>query len=138
MSNPAFALQEAMRAALLAHAPLIALLGGRHVHDEKPRGATASFVAFDDIETRDWSVSGQKAHEHFVTLSVQTNSRSRRLAQDIVAAIEAALDGAALALDGHALVNLRLVFWTVAKMRGSENVSATLRFRAATEPHEET
>jgi hypothetical protein len=134
VSNPAIALQEAMHAALLASAPLAALLQGQHVYEEKPRGAQTSFVAFDEIETSDWSVKDQKAHEHFVTLSVQTNSRSRKLAQEIVAAIEAALDGARLTLAGHALVSLRMVFWTVMRARNSETFAATLRFRAATEP----
>ena len=72
MSDPAYALQEAMRAQLLAHAPLTALLGGAHVFDEVPRGEKSPHVVFAAIETRDWSVSGQKAHEHFVTLEVKS------------------------------------------------------------------
>ena len=84
MSNPGFALQMAMRDALLAHAPLILLLGGAHVHEELPRGASPTHVSFATIETRDWSTADAKAHEHFVTLAVKTNSRSRRLAQDIL------------------------------------------------------
>jgi len=122
-----------MRAALLGHAPLVALLQGQHIYEEMPRGAKESFVSFGLIETRDWSVADQKAHEHFVTLDVRTNQRSRKLAQDIVGEIELALDNAALSLVGHALVNLRLVFWTVARDKGGENFNATLRFRAATE-----
>jgi hypothetical protein len=134
VSNPATALVDAMRAALLARTPLAALLQGQHVYDEKPHGAVTSFVSFDQVETRDWSVKDQKAHEHFVTLAVETNGRSRKLAQDIVAEIEAALDNAALTLSGHRLINLRLVFWTVMRGRGRDTFAATLRFRAATEP----
>ena len=134
MTNPAFALQAAMRAALLAHAPLTLLLGGGHVHEEMPRGASSTYVTFGDIETRDWSTAGGKAHEHFATLSVRTNSRSRKLAQDILSEIEAVLDNAALSLSGHRLVNLRLTFWSVVRDKNAENFGATLRFRAATEP----
>ena len=130
--NAAFALQTAMRDALLARAPLLALLGGGHVFDELPRGEQEPYVAFTAIETRDWSVQGQKAHEHFVTLEVKTRSRGRKLAQDIVSEIEAALDDVALVLNGHALVNLRLTFWTVA--RSNDVFSAVVKFRAATEP----
>jgi hypothetical protein len=126
------ALQEAMRAALLAHAPLRLLLGGAHVHEELPRGARPPFVLFEAIETRDWSVADQKAHEHFVALSVKTNSRSRRLAQQVLDEIETVLDGAGLSLAGHRLVNLRLTFWSVT--RQGETYGANLRFRAATEP----
>ena len=132
MSSSALALQIAMRDALLAHAPLLALLGGGHVFDELPRGAHEPYVAFAGIETRDWSVQDQKAHEHFVTLEVKTKSRSRGLAQDIVNEIEAALDDAALTLAGHALINLRLTFWTVAK--SNDVFGAVVKFRAATEP----
>ena len=121
-----------MRTALLAHAPLRLLLGGAHVHEELPRGARPPFVLFETIETRDWSVADQKAHEHFVALSVKTNSRSRRLAQQVLDEIETVLDGAALNLAGHRLVNLRLTFWSVT--RQGESYGANLRFRAATEP----
>ena len=93
MSSPSLALQEAMRAALLAHAPLRLLLGGAHVHEELPRGARPPFVLFETIETRDWSVADQKAHEHFVALSVKTNSRSRRLAQQVLDEVNALLSG---------------------------------------------
>lgn len=132
MSSAGLALQTAMRARLLAHAPLLALLGGGHVFDEIPRGAQEPFVLFSNIETRDWSVQDQKAHEHFIGLEVKTKSRSRKLAEDIAGEIEAALDSVALTLTGHVLVNLRLVFWTVSKAQ--ENFGASLRFRATTEP----
>lgn len=134
MSNPASALVTAMRNAMLARPALVALLQGQHVYEEKPRGAVTTFVAFETIETRDWSVKDQRAHEHFVTLAIETNSRSRKLAQDIVGEIEAALDNVGLTLAGHALVNLRLAFWAVTRAKNAETFNATLRFRAATEP----
>lgn len=129
--SSALALQIAMRDALLTHAPLTELLGGGHVFDELPRGVQEPYVAFAGIETRDWSVQGQKAHEHFISLEVKTKSRSRALAQDIVGEIETALDNVDLAMPGHALVNLRLTFWTVAK--SNEAFGAVVKFRAATE-----
>ena len=131
MSSSTLALQTAMRDALLAHAPLLALLGGGHVFDEVPRGQQEPYVAFAAIETRDWSVQGQKAHEHLVTLEVKTKTRSRKLAQNIATEVETVLDGAALTLAGHALVNLRLTFWTVAK--ANDVFNAVVKFRAATE-----
>ena len=123
-----------MRNRLLEHPPLTVLLGGQHVYEELPRGVTTSFVSFGDIETRDWSVADAKAHEHFVVLGIRTNSRSRRLAQDILNEVEAALDGAPLSLLGHTLVNLRVIFWSVARDKSGETFGATVRFRAATEP----
>jgi hypothetical protein len=134
MSDPAFALQDAMRTRLLMHAPLTALLGGAHVFDELPRGERAPHVAFAQIETRDWSVKDQKAHEHFVTIEVKSNSRSRKAAQEIVSEVEAALDNAALVLAGQTLINLRLIFWSVARAKATDTFNGVMRFRAATEP----
>jgi Protein of unknown function (DUF3168) len=103
------------------------------VHDELPRGVHAPYVAFTTIETRDWSTAEQSAHEHFITVEVVTIERGRGHAQDITEAIDAVLDRAALILDGHLLVNMRMVFWNVSRSKDG-TFGATLRFRAATEP----
>jgi Protein of unknown function (DUF3168) len=132
--NAALALQQAMRTALLADTALITLLGGAYVYDELPRGEQPLYVSFTSIETRDWSVMDQKAHEHFVALEVVSNERSRAQAQNICNRIEAVLDNAALTLTAHKLVNLRVVFWSVARAKADQKFGATLRFRAATEP----
>jgi hypothetical protein len=132
--NAALALQQAMRAALLADTALVTLLGGAHIFDEVPRGEPPLNVSFGAIETRDWSVMNQKAHEHFLTLDVVTNERSRTRAQNICNRIEAVLDNATLTLTGHRLVNLRVVFWSVAKSKSDPKFGATMKFRAATEP----
>jgi hypothetical protein len=134
MTSPGLALQQAMRSALLARSELKTLLGGAHVFDELPRGAKAPFVAFTALETRDWSTADQKAHEHFVTLEVATNSRSRDDAQAIAQEIENALDGVTLTLEGHHLINQRVIFTNVTRTKSTENFGAVLRFRAATEP----
>jgi hypothetical protein len=132
--NAGLAVQQAMRTKLLSHAPLTLLLGGAHVFDELPRGAAAPYVEFANLETRDWSVSDQKAHEHFVQIAVTTNSRGRSLAQAICDEIETALDLTTLTLVGHRLINLRVIFWSVGRSKSDQNFTATLRFRAATEP----
>jgi len=125
-------LLEAMRAALLASDAVKAALGGAYVFDEVPRGAPPAYVEFTGLETRDWSTFGDGGLEHFVGLAVRSNSRSRKQAQEISAAVEQVLDGAALTLVRHRLVNLHMVFWSVVK--SGQNFGASLRFRAATEP----
>jgi hypothetical protein len=132
--NPALALVQAMRAALLGDTALMALLGGGHVFDEPPRGEQALGVIFASVETRDWSVMDQKAHEHFVVIDVGTNERGRSQAQAICSRIEAVLDNAVLVLTDHRLINLRVIFCSVARMK-TDKFGATLRFRAATEPN---
>ena len=105
-----------MRAALLSHQPLVALLGGHHVFEELPRGAAPAPCGLRrDRDARLEHRRRERAEEHFVTLSVRTNSRGRRLAQEICDAVNTALDGRALPLAGHQLVNLRVIFWTVAR-----------------------
>ena len=132
--SPALSLQQAARSALLARSSLTSLLGGAHIFDEAPRGANPPYVVFTGIETRDWSVVDQKAHEHFITIEVMTNARSRALAQNITAEIELALDDALLTLTDHKLVNLRHIFSNVTRSISTSNYGALLRFRAATEP----
>lgn len=126
------ALQEAMRAALIADPAVKQALGGAYVFDEVPRGAPPAYVEFTGLDTRDWSTFGEGGLEHFVSLAVRSSSRGRTQAQEISAAVQAALHGASLTLEGHRLVNLTLVFWTVVKTGKSHG--ASLRFRAATEP----
>ena len=133
--NPALALVQAMRLALLADSALMALLGGGHVFDEVPRGEQVLGLSFASVETRDWSVMDQKAHEHFVSIDVGTNERGRAQVLAICARVEAVLDNAALVLTDHRLINLRVIFYSVARMKNEKTFGATLRFRAATEPN---
>ena len=132
-SSAGLELAEAMRAALIADDAVTAALGGAYVFDEVPRGAPPSYVEFTGLDTRDWSTFGDGGFEHFVSLVVRANSRGRKQAQEISAAVERVLDGAALPLAHHRLVNLHMVFWSVVKT--GQTHGASLRFRAATEPN---
>ena len=132
MSSAALALQQAMQARLIADDAVRAALGGAYVFDEVPRGAPPAYVEFAGLDTRDWSTFGQRGLEHFVSIAVRANSRGRAQAQEISAAVQAALDGAVLDLAGHRLVSLQLMFWSV--MKTGQTYGASLRFRAATEP----
>jgi Protein of unknown function (DUF3168) len=134
MMQPGLSVQQAMLTALRPRTTLTALLGGAHIYDEVPRGANPPFVVFSNLETRDWSVMDQKAHECFITLDITTNQRSRLQVQTITQEIETALDGASLNLTDHRLVNLRCVFNTAFRNKNADVFNGTMRFRAATEP----
>jgi hypothetical protein len=125
------ALQKAMLSRLAGDPALAALIGGSAVYDDVPQGTRLPYVSFGDIATRDWSTKEARAEEHFATINVWSRERGRKEAHEIIAAIDAALDGAALALEGHRLVNLSTTFWTVA--RAGENYRGVVRLRAATE-----
>jgi hypothetical protein len=125
------ALQKAMLSRLAADPSVAALLGGSGIYDDVPQGTRPPYVSFGDIATRDWSTKDARAEEHFATLFVWSRERGRKQAYEIIAAIDAALAGAALVLDGHRLVSLSTTFWTVA--REGENYRGIVRLRAATE-----
>ena len=156
MMQPGLEVQQAMLATLASRPSLIALLGGAYIFDELPHGATAPNVVFTTIETRDWSVADQKAHESFITLEIKSKSRSRVQVQNIIQEIESALDGAAPILLSNNLINLRCIFISAAlpklrqmvaadrsrinspiasaREKSNQLFTATMRFRAATEP----
>ncbi len=133
-ASPAWALQAALFAHLAAHADLMALLGGVHLHDDVPEEAVFPYVTLGDTETRDWSTQTRRGHEHRVTLHVWSRHKGRREVQAIIAALDDALDGAAPALDGHVLVNLRTVFWHALRDTDGETYHGIVRLRAVTEP----
>jgi hypothetical protein len=134
--SPALALQKAMRAALLAHAPLTAIIGTK-LFDAAPQGTAPPYVVFERIETRDWSTKDQRGFEHMVTIHVWSKREGKREAYEIIAATDAALDNQALELDGHHLVSLSTIFWTALHTPDGQFHHGIMRLRATTEEIEE-
>ena len=128
------AVQKAMLARLAADAALLSLLGSAAIYDGVPQGSREPYVSLGDISTRDWSTKTSRGEEHFITLNIWSRERGRKQAYDIIAAIDAALDGAAFALDDHRLINLATTFWTVMREVPDELYRGVVRLRAATEP----
>src|SRR5438874_11107225 len=124
------ALQKAMRARLAGDALLVALIGGARVYDDVPQGTSKPYVAFGDIATRDWSTKDSRGEEHFVTLHVWSDERGKKQAYEVIAAIDRVLDGAALILEGHRLINLATTFWTVTREAPGELYCGLVRMRA--------
>jgi Protein of unknown function (DUF3168) len=131
--SAALALQVAMRARLLAHAPLTALLGGPNVHDHAPQGGALPYVVFAEIETRDEGTQSWPTAEHAVTLHAWSQAEGVKEVRALLAEIDAALTGAALTLTGHRLVDLRSVLTVAARIDGVRR-RGLIRFRAVTEP----
>ena len=131
--NAALSLQKALRDRLLAHAPLIALLGGPAVHDHAPQAGPLPCVVFAETETRDFGTQTLAGHEHLVTLHVWSTAEGVKQVQAIIAEIDAALSGAALTLSAHRLVNLHVALWSAARADGTRR-RGMIRLRAVTEP----
>lgn len=130
-ADQSLALQKAVIARLRGDAPLVALLGGAHVHDNVPRAAVPPYVALARFEARDLSSSGADGAEHRFTLQVWPEAQGRAQAHAIAAAIEAAL-AAPLTLDGAVLVNLAATGWETTRI-DKDHYRGALTFRAVTE-----
>ncbi len=132
--NAALALHRAVLETLLADAELGALLGGARVYDRPPRGTRPPYVTIGEIESRDRNTFDARGEQHTLTLHVWSEQGGRRQAHEIVGRMDALLDDAPLAPDGHRLVELRTVFRTVVRMRDGRLFHGILRLRAITHP----
>ena len=130
-----WALRQALYAALLADAGLKALVGDPvRLYDDVPAGAAFPFITFGDSDIRDWSTMTEQGAEHTVTLNVWSRYEGHKEAQDILDALEAALQDAPLSLTGHALINLQFVSSQIIRDPDGATTHGTLRLRAVTEP----
>ena len=134
MSGAILALRAAVQARLVANASLATLIGSDRIFDEAPRAARGLYVVHGEVEARDWSTGSDRGCEQEFTLVVwAAQSGSSRQALEAAGLIVAALDQVELALDGHALVNLRWLSSRLAREARNGLAQVTIRFRAATE-----
>ena len=82
----------------------------------------------------DFSTGTEPGEEHQLTLHAWSRQGGHREAHVIAGALLQALDGAALTLTGHRLVNLRFALADVRRERDGRTYHALVRFRAVTEP----
>lgn len=134
MANAAWALQQAVYAALANDAPLVALLGGARVYDVVPTRAEFPYVTFAQTAERDWSTGDEAGGEHALTLHVWSRGGGRKETLAIVAAAREVLHEAALSLAGFRLINLRHEVSEVRRDGDGETYHGIVRFRAVTEP----
>lgn len=132
-ASPVVALRKAIRAHLLADAPLVAALGGEKVFDEAPRGADPPYALFAETQMRDWSTGQSRGAEQFLTLAVVSAHRGLSAALAVAQQLVELLDEAPLTLEGHALVDLRFVSLETKRDQTGRFARVTLRFRATTE-----
>jgi hypothetical protein len=134
MIGAVLAVRRAIQARLVADAPLLALLGGPHVHDEPPRAAPGPYVVHGDVEAEDWSSTGDIGCEQRLSLVVwAAKGAETRQALAIAGRVGEALHEAALALQGHRLVNLRQTGLDLTRDAKTGRSCATVRLRAVTE-----
>lgn len=134
MSASAVALRAAIYTALASDTALAELLGGPKIFDEPPRATPFPYVTLAESRVLDFSTGTEAGDEHQVTLHAWSQQGGHREAHLIAAAVLQTLDDAALALDGHRLVNLRFTTADVRRESDGRTYRAVIRFRAVTEP----
>ena len=133
MTGAALALQKAVYAALTADPGVGALIGDR-IYDIAPREAVFPYATVGRMTQTDWSTGTEDGAEHRLALDVWSREHGKSECHAIAEAIRAVLHDAALALDGHALVNLRMESVDTARDPDGITIHGVLRCRAVTEP----
>lgn len=134
MTSPVLALRRAILDAAAADAELCALMGGAlRLYDEPPRGSEPAYALFADVRATDWSTDHDRGHEQNLGIVVWSERGGARTALAIAERFDAILDDAALTLDGHRLVNLRVTELASERDKDTQLTRATLRLRAVTE-----
>lgn len=126
--NADLALQKAVYERLAGDAALAALVAAR-IHDNPPGDTGFPYLTLGENETRAWP----GGREHRLTFHVFSRGGGRAEAKRLMDAVETALHDAALALEGHALVNLRFLDATTRREADGTTWRGTIRFRAVTE-----
>jgi len=134
MTAAAAELQKAVFAALSADAGIVAALGEAKVFDRVPPNATFPYVTFGRTSIYDWSTASESGTEQLFTLHVWSKAHGKAETLSILERIGAVLHEQPLALDGHALVNLRREFFEVRFDDDLDLYHGLARFRAVTEP----
>jgi hypothetical protein len=130
----AAALRAAIHEALVADAPLNALLGAPRVYDEPPPSVVFPYVTLGEARVIDWSTGTESGEEHQLTLHAWSRQGGHREAHLIAGALLQALDDAPLTLADHRLVNLRFALADIRREKDGRTYHALVRFRAVTEP----
>ena len=134
MSDAILPLRRAIHAHLTGDAGLTALIGAGRIHDEPPRAQSGLYVVHGDVTAEDWSTGSDRGCEQKLSLIVWAGeTASSRKALEAAARIVASLEGAALAPEGHRLVNLTWLSSKLARDPKTHLPTVALTFRAATE-----
>jgi hypothetical protein len=132
--NAALALQQAVFARLVASEAIKDIVDDPpRVFDTVPRGATFPYIVIGEDRQSDWSTATETASEHRLVIHVWSRSPGAKEARVAAQAVADALDGAALAVPGFTLVNLRWLDGETLRENDGETIHAQLTFRAVLE-----
>jgi hypothetical protein len=133
MTNASWALQRAVFAGLTADATLQSLIDTR-LYDAVPLNPTFPYVVLGDGKETNADTATEEGSEHQFNVTVWSQGGGHQESKSIANAVRFRLNNATLSLDGHALVDLRFQDCEYARESDGQTYSATLSFRAVTEP----
>lgn len=128
-----WALQQAVYAALLADSGVAALAGAR-IYDDVPGDAAMPYVVIGEDQESDWSTATETGSQHMLSIHVWSRAAGHKEAKLLCDAVRAVLDGAALAVSGTTLIDLRYQATQYARQSDGRTIRAALTFRAILEP----
>jgi len=135
MSAASWALQQAIFATLSNDGDVKDAVGDPpRIFDAVPRGAAFPYIVIGDDKESDWSTATEPGSQHALTVHIWSRAAGRRETRLAAEAVIAALNGAALTIDGQNLIDLRWLESESARESDGETVHAQLRFRAVLEP----
>jgi len=133
MTSASWALQQAVFATLCVN-DAVRDIAGERIFDAVPRGAAFPYIVVGEGVETDASTATEEGSEHTLEIRIWSRAGGHKEVKLAAEAVRDALDGAALDLLGHALIDLRFVSADFTRESDGETFRATLRFRAVTEP----
>ncbi|HVV94712.1 MAG TPA: DUF3168 domain-containing protein [Hyphomicrobiales bacterium] len=132
--SAALALRAALHQRLAGDAALATILGGAKIYDEVPGAVATPYVVLSGVASRNVGTTDEPSEEHRLTVDVW--SRQGGLAEVLNAAegIVAAVTASDLAPAGYRVADLRWLSTEAKRNAGGRTRTASLQFRALTEP----
>jgi hypothetical protein len=135
MSAASWALQQAIFATLATDTAVMDAVGDPpRIFDAVPRGSAFPYIVIGDDKESDWSTATEPGSAHALTVHIWSRAAGRRETRLAAEAVIAALNGAALTIDGQALIDIRWLESDSTRENDGETVHAQLKFKALLEP----
>ncbi|MBL6853131.1 MAG: DUF3168 domain-containing protein [Alphaproteobacteria bacterium] len=137
MTAASWALQQAVFAALAADENIKDIVDDPpRIYDSVPRGAPFPYIVIGESKESDAGTATDSATAHTITIHVWSRAPGTKESRVATAAVVHSLNGAALTITGHTLVDLRWLDTDIKRDSDGETIHAAIRFRALTEPSE--
>ncbi len=123
-----YPLQKAVMARLNADTSLNALVKG--CFDRPAQGQAYPYVTWQESAASDASVLGSSRTRLRFTLNAWSREGGRRQAEQVVERLYQLLHGAAMAVDGHSLIDMRYLSSEIALLADGWTYVGAIRFEA--------